>query len=165
MTYADVDDGCTITCTTTYRSPSALLMHSHRRAMVQPLAGHVASLRILVCSHMIVKQRVTSRCLRTAPLVRSHAVCLPTDGGGGWQTGRGAPAWRWLVVRALQVVRENLGGAQERCCVLGGGVLSEGTKGCGVQPVCRPPREWNHRANEEAVESKYVAVGSQGRLS
>ena len=79
--------------------------------MAQPLAGHVASLRILVCSHLIVKHRFTPRCLRTAPLVRSHAVCLPTDGGRGWQTGRGAPAWRWLVVRALQVVPEALASA------------------------------------------------------
>ena len=48
MTYVDVDDGCTITRTATYRSPSALLMHSHRTAMAQPLAGHVVSLRIII---------------------------------------------------------------------------------------------------------------------
>ena len=55
MTYADVDDGCTITRTATYRSPSALLMHSHRTAMAQPLAGHFASLRIIIiaCCHLV----------------------------------------------------------------------------------------------------------------
>ena len=55
MTYADVDDGCTITRTATYRSPSALLMHSHSTAMAQPLAGHFASLRIIIiaCCHLV----------------------------------------------------------------------------------------------------------------
>ena len=75
MTYADVDDGCTITRTATYRSPSALLMHSHRTAMAQPLAGHVAFLRIIVRSHLAHKLLFVSRRLGTnqlapAPLER-----------------------------------------------------------------------------------------------
>ena len=63
-------------------------MHPRRAAMTQPLAGHAASLRILVCSHLIVKQRFTPRCLRTAcPQMEVEVgklVEVAQPGAGSW---------------------------------------------------------------------------------
>ena len=65
MTYADVDDGCIITRTATYRSPSALLMHPHRRAITQPLVGHACFL-----SHHWLRSSFVPRSFRAQPLAR-----------------------------------------------------------------------------------------------